>query len=108
MGACDAGRGLVERATDADGSPTIDTLLARLEALTARLDELADEIARLKAAPVDAAPRTVVGAKAKVGRRGMLRTVLEATAAAAVLTVAKEAATVHAETRTTLVSGGAS
>ena len=100
-----------------DGAATAE-LLARLEALALRLDEQAVEIAELKAekaeravgiARLTAQPAVstpeAVGTAKRVGRRGMLQKAVAATAAAALLTVAKEAPTTHAASRTTLLSG---
>ena len=68
---------------------TSDAVLARLEALTARLDEQAAEITQLKAenarlTAVLAAPTVAVAppAPATTSRRGMLRRVVGASAAA--------------------------
>src|SRR5690349_2061598 len=86
-------------------------LLARLEALTTRLDDLEVEndglkaqVARL-AMPWAEAGATDLGTTHKVQRRGMLRTVLGATAAAAVLTVAKGATTAEAAGRGNVSTG---
>ena len=87
-------------------------VVARLEALTARLDEQArviaaqaEEIAWLKTATPAGSmlPSTSEQREERIGRRGMLRTALGATAAAALLTVAKEAATAEASSNTTVV-----
>jgi hypothetical protein len=87
--------GMVELA-----SGTATMLLARIEALTARLDEQAAtigaqqaEIATLKSAPDGPALAQHVppSEKPKLARRGLLTKLLGATAAAALLSVAREA-----------------
>jgi len=109
-----------------------DAVLARLGALTARLDEQAAEIAGLKGrtaeleaenarltaeleaenARLTAARATPTAAPspapATTSRRGMLRRALGASAAAAVLLIAKEAATAHADARGTIIPGSVS
>jgi hypothetical protein len=85
-------------------------VVARLEALTARLDEQAERIAGLEAENARlrvtvTAPTTTDAAEPKVGRRGMLRMVAGATGAAALLTVSKEAATAEAAANATLNAG---
>jgi hypothetical protein len=116
MGVRDAGTVTTEQLeTEA---VTTRVLLARLEALAARLDDQAAEMAGLKAENAaqareitrlkDALPRAATppaGASvaARVGRRGMLTKALGATAAAALLTVAKEAATADASSRTSVI-----
>jgi len=103
---------------------TSDAVLARLEALTARLDEQASllgeqateiaglkaktagleaENARLTAALATPAATPLPPAPATTSRRGMLRRVLGASAAAALLLVAKEAATARAYSRTFVI-----
>ena len=94
---------------------TSDAVLARLEALTARLEavealeariaDLETENARLTAAlatPAAAVPQRV---PVTTSRRGMLRRMLGASAAAALLLVAKEATTARADSRTTVRTG---
>ena len=100
---------------------TSDAVLARLGALTVRLDEQAAEIAGLrgKTAKLEAENSRLTAAlatptaapspaPATTGRRGMLRRALGASAAAAVLLIAKEAATAHADARGTIIPGSAS
>src|SRR3954447_163992 len=86
---------------------TMPGLIAQLEALTTRLDDQAvlieaqaNEIALLKFGPAGVvapesvfAPGMTGSTASKVGRRGVLRKVLGATASAALLTVAHEAST---------------
>lgn len=100
------------------GGTATDEMRAELRALRALLEEQGAtiaaqgatlacqhaEIARLKAAAPVAPSASVGGAtgEPKVGRRGMLTRVLGATAAAAVLTVAKDAAPAEAGTNTTV------
>jgi len=94
---------------------TSDAVLARLEALEAQSARIAELEAELAALKVDnarlsaaiAAPAVVVPAPmpATTSRRGMLRRVLGASAAAALLLVAKEATTVEASVRTTVLLG---
>ena len=103
----------------------LQAVLARLEAQERRNDDLArcneEQERRIKlleaAATAAAAPIAVAGpavapadqaAPPKMGRRNLLTKALAATAAAAVLTVAKEATPASADTRTTLTAGGAS
>ena len=88
----------------------VEDVLARLEAMAARLDEQDAEIARLRAmaATTVSAPEASAAPASKVGRRAMLTKVVGATAAAAVLTVAKEATTAEAATRTTVLAGDGS
>ena len=103
-----------------DGVHVSDDILDQLAALTARLAEQEATIERLtalvatpvppaSAAPTvtpaapDPAPRAPVS-RPGVGRRGLLTRILGATAAAALLTVANEAATAEANSLTT-VSG---
>jgi hypothetical protein len=99
----------------------IQALVGRLDALTDRLDAqaavIADQqatISRLTAVPAvvarkDVSPTTPVPVSPRLAassRRGMLARVLGATAAAAVLTVAREAVPAEASTRLTIVAGG--
>ena len=96
-------------------------ILTQLAALTALVQAQGDEIARLKAASTSAAgPSTTApaneaahaaravtsSAPSKVGRRGWVRQMVGATAAAALLTVGREAATAEAATRTTVLPNG--
>ena len=85
-----------------------EDVLARLAAMQARLDEQAAMVARLMATTPGAASWATAPAEPRPGRRGMLTKALGATAAAALLAVAKEAAPAHADSRTTLTAGGAS
>src|SRR6476619_7505307 len=100
------------------GDVTMAELLARLEAMAARLDDQAGQIDELTAenaglkaqmarlVPVVAEPQQAHAvAEPREKRRGMLRKVLGATAAAALLTIAKEAATAEAAVRATSLSG---
>jgi hypothetical protein len=84
---------------------TSSDLLARLEALTARVDEQAAEIERLKATPRPATstPASSRVAKPSTSRRAMLGRLAGASAAAALLTATKEAVTAEAVSRTTVV-----
>ena len=96
---------------------TSDAVLARLEALEAQTAEIAAlraEIAALKGenARLTAALATPAAmpapALATTSRRGMLQRVLGASAAAALLLVAREAATAHADARGTIIPGSVS
>jgi len=104
---------------------TSDSMLARLEALTARLEavevleaEVADlrgevaglkaENARLTAALTAPTNPTASPIPLTTSRRGMLRRVMGASAAAALLLVAREAATAHADARGTIIPGSVS
>src|SRR4051812_14864619 len=82
---------------------TSDAVLARLEALEAEIAGLKGEVVSLKSentqlttAPRAPAVATEPATPAATSRRGMLRRVLGASAAAALLLVAKEAATAEA------------
>jgi hypothetical protein len=99
-------------------SDTVSTtdLLARLEALAARLDEQAADIARLTAEnarlqqhlpPAEAVVRQPARAPS-TNRRRLLRGVLGATVAAALLAVSREVAVSEAATLTTVLSPSSS
>jgi len=96
---------------------TSDAVLARLEALeapTAEIAELRAEIAALKGenarltAALDTPAAVPAPAPTTTSRRGMLRRVLGASAAAALLLVAKEARPAAASYRGTFIVGSAS
>jgi hypothetical protein len=89
------------------GGGATEDLSERLAALTARLDQQQHTIARLEGAfagrpSTMPAKQTATGTLVK--RRGMLTNLLGATAAAALLGVAKEARPAHADMRATLIN----
>ena len=83
-------------------------ILSQLAALTALVQAQGEEIARLKATATMPARRRAArsqSAPSKLGLRGWLHTVAGATAAAALLTMAKEASTAEAAARGTILPG---
>ena len=82
--------GTMQRQDEVQTGATVDELLARLEMMATRLAEQEAQMARVTAA-MPPAPAIPVETQAKMGRRAILRRAAGATAAAALLLVAKEA-----------------